>query len=48
MLGSLTIAPNQWPTSAVIDWVNMLKRVSDVPQREQAAGRGHADPARRA
>ncbi|MDW5443637.1 MG2 domain-containing protein [Polaromonas sp. SM01] len=35
MLGSLTIAPNQWPTHAVIDWLNILKRVADVPQREQ-------------
>jgi uncharacterized protein YfaS (alpha-2-macroglobulin family) len=35
LLGSLTLAPNQWPTSAVIDWINILKRVSDVPQREQ-------------
>lgn len=35
MLGSLTIAPNQWPTHAVIDWLNILKRVPDVPEREQ-------------
>ncbi|MBX3586539.1 MAG: alpha-2-macroglobulin [Ramlibacter sp.] len=35
MLGSITIAPNQWPTSAVIDWLNILRRVADVPQREQ-------------
>ncbi|MES2972728.1 MAG: MG2 domain-containing protein [Pseudomonadota bacterium] len=35
MLGSVTIAPNQWPTHAVIDWLNILKRVGDVPQREQ-------------
>ncbi|MDM0114256.1 MG2 domain-containing protein [Variovorax sp. J22R133] len=35
MTGSITIAPNQWPTSAVIDWVNILKRVKDVPQRQQ-------------
>ncbi len=35
MAGSITIAPNQWPTSAVIDWLNILKRVQDVPQREQ-------------
>ncbi|MEO5606752.1 MAG: alpha-2-macroglobulin family protein, partial [Polaromonas sp.] len=35
MLGSLTIAPNQWPTSAVIDWLSILKRVPDVPQRQQ-------------
>ncbi|HZY17807.1 MAG TPA: MG2 domain-containing protein [Ramlibacter sp.] len=34
-LGSITIAPNQWPTSAVIDWMNILRRVPDVPQREQ-------------
>jgi uncharacterized protein YfaS (alpha-2-macroglobulin family) len=35
LLGSVTLAPNQWPTSAVIDWLNILKRVPDVPQREQ-------------
>lgn len=35
MLGSITIAPNQWPTSAVLDWIAILKRVADVPQREQ-------------
>jgi uncharacterized protein YfaS (alpha-2-macroglobulin family) len=35
MTSSITIAPNQWPTHSVIDWLNILKRVSDVPQREQ-------------
>lgn len=35
MTGSITIAPNQWPTSAVIDWLNILKRVTDVPQRDK-------------
>ncbi|TWO68991.1 alpha-2-macroglobulin [Caenimonas sedimenti] len=35
MTASITIAPNQWPTHAVIDWLNILKRVADVPQREQ-------------
>jgi hypothetical protein len=35
MLGSITIAPNQWPTSAVIDWLNILKRVTDIPQHDQ-------------
>jgi hypothetical protein len=35
MLSSITIAPNQWPTHTVIDWVNVLKRVADVPQRDQ-------------
>jgi alpha-2-macroglobulin len=35
MVSSITIAPNQWPTHTVIDWVNVLKRVADVPQRDQ-------------
>lgn len=35
MAGSITIAPNQWPTSAVIDWLGILRRVQDVPQRQQ-------------
>ena len=34
LVGSITIAPNQWPTSAVIDWINILKRVPDIPQRD--------------
>lgn len=35
MLGSITIAPNQWPTHAVIDWINILQRVTGVPQRDE-------------
>ncbi|MDB5930538.1 MAG: alpha-2-macroglobulin, partial [Polaromonas sp.] len=35
MVGSITVAPNQWPTHAVIDWLNILKRVADVPQRDE-------------
>jgi alpha-2-macroglobulin len=35
MVGSITIAPNQWPTSAVIDWLSILKRVADVPKRDE-------------
>ncbi len=35
MLGSIAIAPNQWPTSAVIDWLQILKRVVDVPRRDE-------------
>nr|WP_218628206.1 MG2 domain-containing protein [Variovorax sp. dw_954] len=35
MLGSITIAPNQWPTSAVIDWLQILQRVKDVPKRDE-------------
>ncbi|MBT9506257.1 MG2 domain-containing protein [Rhodoferax sp.] len=35
MLASITIAPNQWPTHAVIDWLNILKRVADAPERDK-------------
>jgi uncharacterized protein YfaS (alpha-2-macroglobulin family) len=35
MLGSITLAPNQWPTHAVIDWLQILKRVPDVPERDK-------------
>ena len=35
MLDSITLAPNQWPTHAVIDWFNILKRLPAVPQRDQ-------------
>ncbi|MBV7539701.1 MG2 domain-containing protein [Acidovorax sp. sic0104] len=35
MVSSITIAPNQWPTHTVIDWVNVLKRVADVPERDK-------------
>ena len=35
MLTSLTIAPNQWPTHALIDWINILKRMPDAPQRAE-------------
>ena len=35
MLGSITIAPNQWPTHTVIDWLNVLKRVPDIADRDQ-------------
>ena len=33
MLGSITIDPLNWPTSAVLDWINILKRVESIPQR---------------
>ncbi|WP_354442460.1 alpha-2-macroglobulin family protein [Ottowia thiooxydans] len=33
MLSSITIAPNQWPTSAVIDWISILKRLPAVPNK---------------
>lgn len=33
MLSSLSIAPNRWPTHAVIDWISVLKRVKGIPQQ---------------
>ncbi|MFM7706101.1 MAG: alpha-2-macroglobulin family protein, partial [Rubrivivax sp.] len=33
MLGSLTLAPAQWPTSALIDWLSILRQVETVPDR---------------
>jgi uncharacterized protein YfaS (alpha-2-macroglobulin family) len=33
MLGSIDLTPNAWPTAAVIDWLNVLKRVPSVPDR---------------
>jgi uncharacterized protein YfaS (alpha-2-macroglobulin family) len=35
MLDSLTIEPELWPTSAVIDWMGVLRRVKGVPLAAQ-------------
>jgi uncharacterized protein YfaS (alpha-2-macroglobulin family) len=35
MLGSIQILPNQWPTGAVIDWLQILERVKDIPDRDK-------------
>ena len=35
MVSSVTLAPNQWPTHTVIDWLNILRRVPDVPERDK-------------
>nr|WP_229722475.1 MG2 domain-containing protein [Xylophilus rhododendri] len=35
MLGSIAIVPEQWPTHALIDWLGILQRVTDVPQRAE-------------
>ncbi|OGP82309.1 MAG: alpha-2-macroglobulin [Deltaproteobacteria bacterium RBG_16_54_11] len=35
LLGSIAIDPNLWPTSAVIDWFNILHNVEDIPKREE-------------
>jgi uncharacterized protein YfaS (alpha-2-macroglobulin family) len=34
MLDSVSIDPKRWPTSAVVDWLNVLKRLPAIPQRE--------------
>ena len=35
LLGSISIEPNLWPTSAVIDWLNVLLRIKDMPERDK-------------
>ncbi|MBY0455263.1 MAG: alpha-2-macroglobulin [Burkholderiaceae bacterium] len=35
MLTSITIAPNQWPTHTVIDWMGVLQRVANIPERDK-------------
>ena len=34
LLGSVTIEPNLWPTSAVLDWWNLLHRLPGIPLQE--------------
>jgi len=33
MLGSINVTPNVWPTAAVIDWLNIMRRVTGVPEQ---------------
>ena len=33
MLGSIALAPAQWPTSALIDWLSILRQLDTVPDR---------------
>jgi hypothetical protein len=35
LLGSFSIEPNLWPTSALIDWLNLLQNARDIPGREE-------------
>jgi alpha-2-macroglobulin len=35
LLGSVTLEPNLWPTSAVLDWWSLLERVPGIPNRER-------------
>ncbi len=34
MLDSISIDPNLWPTSAVLDWLSILRRVQTIPNRD--------------
>jgi uncharacterized protein YfaS (alpha-2-macroglobulin family) len=38
MLGSINLQPNQWPTAALIDWVQILRRVDGIPDRARQLG----------
>ena len=35
LLDSIQILPNQWPTGAVIDWLAILDRVQEIPERDR-------------
>ncbi len=35
MLSSITISPSQWPTHAVLDWMNILRRVTGVANQAE-------------
>jgi hypothetical protein len=35
LLGSISIEPNLWPTSAVIDWLNILQQMQTIPNRDE-------------
>ncbi|MCC6756085.1 MAG: alpha-2-macroglobulin, partial [Solirubrobacterales bacterium] len=33
MLGSINLVPNQWPTAALIDWLQILRRVKGIAEQ---------------
>jgi uncharacterized protein YfaS (alpha-2-macroglobulin family) len=35
MLAGIAIRPNEWPTSALLDWIGILQRQQDIGKREQ-------------
>ncbi len=37
-LGSINLLPNQWPTAALIDWVQILRRVPGIPEQARRMG----------
>jgi len=38
MLDSIQVLPAQWPTGALVDWLALLSRMQDIPQREARLG----------
>lgn len=42
MLDSITLEPNLMPTSALLDWIDILERVPDVPQAHEQLRQGFA------
>lgn len=40
MIEPLEITPNLWPSSGVIDWVSLLTRMKDIPNREEKLSKG--------
>lgn len=36
MLGSIDVAPDRWPTSAVLDWTALVQRVPGMPDQKKA------------
>ncbi|MGS0743634.1 alpha-2-macroglobulin family protein [Glaciimonas sp. GG7] len=33
MLDAIQLSPNLWPTSALLDWINILQRTTSIPER---------------
>ncbi len=38
LVGSLTIQPNLWPSSALLDWIGILRRVPNIPDSQVRLG----------
>ncbi len=41
MLDTIAVEPNLWPTSALLDWINILQRVKNIPRRLQRLRQAH-------
>ncbi len=40
LLTIIPVDPNLWPTSALLDWINILRRVADIPRGEERLQEG--------